>query len=468
MSNEERLLYLNGLDATTGAPLVGPVSYDALSQRVLEEYGAKERQEDQAEAFTIRSSFRFFDEYELDDPAQAGWGLLVHADEAEAMKEHLADLIAHRSGRVLLYQGEDPREWKEKNHADAINPEKFPYYVLIAGSPSKVPFELQFSLDVLQSVGRVDFDSPEDYAHYAKAIVDHEKGAAPAPGKRAVFFAPRHDYPTTQSESRMVRPLLDQLPQSTGIPQNLVYDALRGPDATKEKLGAAVGADDSGKTPALLFSASHGIGFHTDDPNQRTLQGSIVCQDYAFPLTPTQRNGFVTGYDVKEGEFALPGGIHFFFACFGAGTRQKSDFARYMPNEEDRQELKDTQGKEAFTAYLPKCLLASPKGGALAVVGHVDPAWVHSFVSPITEGRRIYPFGFTLARLLRGMPVGYAVDVFNKKYSDYSTDLLSLIEDLEEDGVEPDPYELGDLWICRNDAQNYVIVGDPAVRLRFG
>lgn len=29
------------------------------------------------------------DEYQLDDPAQAGWRLLVHADEADAMKESL-------------------------------------------------------------------------------------------------------------------------------------------------------------------------------------------------------------------------------------------------------------------------------------------------------------------------------------------------------------------------------------------
>jgi hypothetical protein len=118
-------------------------------------------------------------------------------------------------------------------------------------------------------------------------------------------------------------------------------------------------------------------------------------------------------------------------------------------------------------AYLPQRLLANPQGGGLAVVGHVDPAWIHSFESPITGGRRIYPFGFALARLLRGAPVGYAVNAFNQKYADYSTDLLGMIEDLEEEDIPPDPDDLGDLWICRNDAQNYVIIGDPAVRLRF-
>jgi hypothetical protein len=103
----------------------------------------------------------------------------------------------------------------------------------------------------------------------------------------------------------------------------------------------------------------------------------------------------------------------------------------------------------------------------LAVVGHVDPAWVHAFTSPVTGQRRLDPFGLTLARLLRGKPVGFATKAFGQKYADLSTDLLSLVEDLEETGLWPEPVNFADLWICRNDAQNYVIIGDPAVRLRF-
>lgn len=467
MSNEEQLLYLNGLDAATGGPLIDPVSYDALSKRVLETYGLLEREQDAHDFGVAAVSFGLFDEPQLDDPAQAGWGLLVHADEQDEMKDRLKDLIDHRDGRIFLYQGQDPREWKEQNHADAINPDKFPHYVLIAGSPSRVPFELQFSLDVLQSVGRINFDDPDDYARYARTVIDHETGGAPAPGKRAVFFAPRHDYPTSQSESRMIRPLLEQLPQVGGLPHGLQFEALKGDEAIKDNLLTKLQPDATGKTPALLFSASHGIGVQKTDPNQRTLQGSIVCQDYKFPLKPNKREGFISGHDVAEG-FSLPGGIHFFFACYGAGTRAQSDFTRYVPTEEGRLRLERTEAKEQdFVAYLPQRLLANPPGGALAVVGHVDPAWIHSFESPITKGRRIYPFGIALARLLRGTPVGYAVTAFNQKYSDYSTDLLSLIEDLEEDDIMPDPDNLGDLWICRNDAQNYVIIGDPAVRLRF-
>lgn len=464
MTDQEQMLYLNGLDAATGRPLIGPVSYAELTQRVLEMYTREERREEQ-EAYALKR-FAPFDEYELDDPAEAGWGLLVHADEADEMQERLAVLVAHRNGRVLHYQDEAVREWKEQHQADAINPDRFPYYVLIAGSPTKIPYELQFSLDTLQAVGRIDFDDPADYARYAQTVVDYETGQAPSPGKRAVVFAPRHpgDYPTSQSSQRLVRPILRDLPES--VPADLTLTDLIGDRATKANLMAALAPDGLGRKPALLFSASHGAAVRSTDPNQRTLQGSIICQDCEFPLTPLQRRGFVSGYDVAEG-FSLPGGIHFLFACYGAGTRAHSDFVRYVPAESDRQQLEALQGTEDFVAQLPKSLLSNPSGGALAVVGHVDPAWVHSFTSPVTGERRVYPFGFTLARLLRGKPVGFAVMAFNHRYSDLSTDLLSLIEDQEETGEWPDSLDFADLWICRNDAQNYAIVGDPAVSLTF-
>jgi hypothetical protein len=464
MTDQERLLYLNGLDATTGFPLIDPVPYDELVQQVVDTYPPEQRREER-ETYR-RWRLAPFAEYRLDDPTQAGWGLLVNADEADAMKERLASLISHRGGRLLLYRGEPVHVWKEQHHADAINPNRFPYYVLIAGSPNKVPYELQFSLAVLQAVGRIDFDAPADYARYAQTVVSQETGQAPQPGKRVVIFAPQHphDYPTAQSSQGLARPLLEQLPQ--GMPSDLTFNGLVGEEATKANLLAALAADKSGRRPALLFTAGHGAALNTKHPNQRALQGSIVCQDYKVPLTPKRRQGFVSGCDVADG-FQLAGGILFLFACYGAGTRAQSDFVRYMPTKKRQQQLKAIQGQEDFVAYLPKALLASPQGGALAIVGHVDPAWIHSFTSPVTGERRIDPFGFALARLLRGNPVGFAVRAFNDKYANFSTALLSIIEK-QESGQVPDPARFSDLWICRNDAQNYVIIGDPAVRLRFG
>jgi hypothetical protein len=465
VTDPERLLYLNGLDATTGHSLIDPVSYDALVRRVLDIYAPKQRREDK-ETYR-RERFAPFAEYRLDDPSQVGWGLLVHADDAEVMEEYLSALIEHRHGRVLLYRGEPVREWKEKHHADAINPDRFPYYVLIAGSPTRVPYELQFSLNVLHAVGRIELDGLDDYAHYAQTVVDQEMGQTPPPSKQIVLFAPRHpgDYATGQSSQRLVHPILQGLRQ--GVSPDLTFNALMEEEATKANLLAALAADETGRTPALVFSAGHGAALQADQPHQRMLQGSIVCQDYRSPLTPQHRHGFISGYDVAEG-FQLAGGISFLFACYGAGSRANSDFVHYVPTKTERERLRAVQGAEDFVAYLPKALLSNPQGGALAVVGHVDPAWVHSFTSPVTKERRVHPFGFALARLLRGVPVGYAMTAFSQKYADLSIDLLNLIEGMEETNQLPNPAELSDLWICRNDAQNYVIVGDPAVRLRFG
>jgi len=457
MNDQKQLLYLNGVDATTGRPLIAPVSYEELAQRVIDTFPREELRRKRPVGYKGR-----FDQPALNDPSQAKWGLLVHADEADAMQEDLKALVEYRNGRVLLYHGEPAFEWVEKNRAGITNPNRFPYYVLIAGSPTKVPYELQFLLDTNQAVGRIDFDDPADYHRYAQTVVNQETEQAARPGKRAVFFAPRHkgDEATIASSLGLVRPLLKELPKTDDLPEGLSFHALVKDEATKDNLLAALEADESGRTPALLFSASHGAGLPDDGPRKRALQGSLMCQDCEYPLTRDQRKGWISGHDVTEG-FQLPGGIHFFFACYGAGTRASSDFARYVTVEKDRQALEVYQGKEDFVAYLPKALLANPQG-ALAVVGHVDPAWTTSFTSPVEGERRIDPFGFTLVSLLQGEPVGHAVKSFYQKLFFYDQVLTSLMED------EDDLAALADLWICRNDVQNYVIVGDPAVRLRFG
>ncbi|MGK7873160.1 MAG: hypothetical protein AB4426_07555 [Xenococcaceae cyanobacterium] len=465
MENNEQLLYLNGLDATTGDPLIEPVRYRELTKWVLDNYAPEQSRQEKR----IYTQERRWEENELDDPAQVGWGLLVHADEAEEMKERLTLLIERRAGQVFIYNGESVYDWKRKYHADHIDFKQFPYYVLIAGSPTKIPYDLQFSLAVLRAVGRIDFDESKDYVYYAHTVVNYERNQIQAPGKRVVFFAPRHsdDDPTSQTSEHLVGPILKDLPEVKDIPTTLTYDALIGNNATKANLLAALNAHNSEKTPAVVFSASHGAAIPATDPDQRFLQGSIICQDYKLPLTSQKRQGFISGYDVAEG-FCLPGGILFTFACYGAGTRSHSDFIRYVPGTQARQKLESWQGKEDFVAYLPKSLLANPKGGTLAVIGHVDPAWVHAFTSVATGERRIESFALTLAKLLRGKPVGFALSAFNQKYADLSNDLLNLVEDMEELGIDPDPKNFTDLWICRNDAQNYVIIGDPAVCLSLG
>jgi hypothetical protein len=463
MNDTEQLLYLNGL-MEMGEPLVEPMTVDELAQQVTEEYRLDEL--DKEERSWGDDAFGPLGDYEIDNPAEAGWGLLVHADEKDAMKDGLQPLIEHRNGRLLLYEGEDVYEWKEKNNAVAINPAQFPYYVLIAGSPTKIPFDLQCELDVLQAVGRVHFDDPSAYAQYAESVIKYEKGSGPSPGKRAVFFAPHHDDPTALSSQELVKPIFEQLKES--MSDGLEFSLLIDDQATKTRLLGSVAADASGQTPALLFSAGHGKGFGSSNPDQRYLQGSMVCQDRKPPLTRDKREGYVTGFDVADG-FRLPGGIHFLFACYGAGTYATSDFARWV-SKKKRANLVAKQGKEDFVAYLPKALLSAPDAAALAVVAHVDPALVIGIKSPVTGQARIQPFKEAIADLLQGKPVGYALMALNMSFSDKSVMMSGYAKRLLKSGHKLSKEErakLARLWMLRNDAANYVIIGDPAARLNL-
>jgi hypothetical protein len=114
---------------------------------------------------------------------------------------------------------------------------------------------------------------------------------------------------------------------------------------------------------------------------------------------------------------------------------------------------------------LPRRLLSHPRGGALAAVGHVDRAWGFSFLwgtEPQTAA-----FRSTLEDLLLGFPLGAAMEFFNQRYAELSAYVTSMVHD-ERYGRSVDPGELVSLWTANNDARDYVVLGDPAVRLAVG
>jgi hypothetical protein len=55
--------------------------------------------------------------------------------------------------------------------------------------------------------------------------------------------------------------------------------------------------------------------------------------------------------------------------------------------------------------------------------------------------------------------------MFNMRWAAIATKLSDLQADLARDADVP-MRTLGNLWVSRDDARNFVILGDPAVRLR--
>jgi len=233
-----------------------------------------------------------------------------------------------------------------------------------------------------------------------------------------------------------------------------------GEDATKARLAALLGGD----APSLLVTASHGIGFPAGDPRQRSDQGALVCQDWAGPRSGSlTADHYFAGDDIAA-DADLGGLVGFHFACFGAGTPRYNDFSR----KGDAPALVDL-APHAFVARLPQRMLGRARG-ALACIGHVDRAWASSFLQadPRHAGAvtaQLAVFESTLQRLIDGRCVGHAMDHFDLRYAELASDLATRIEDATKYDVAVDDHELAQLWIYANDARDYAVIGDPAVRI---
>jgi hypothetical protein len=411
------------------------------------------------------------------DLSQAGWGVIfpqiLPPKELAALKEALKPLLEHRQEQAGAFQahyykeclgdfGYRPGQSKSdflKVHGRGpgpADPEKLPYYLLIVGDPEAIPYSFQYQLDVQYAVGRVHFDHLENYYRYAVSVVEAEKRKLGLP-RQAVFWGTANpdDRATQLSAENLIMPLADYI--SRQQPGWQVSTHLKD-QAYKWHLDQLLRADQA---PALLFTASHGMSFPHSDSRQFPHQGALLCQDWPGPRShkgPIPNDFYYSADDLGQDGNVL-GTLAFFFACYGAGTPKLDDF--YRKAYIDRKEI----APRAFLSQLPQRMLAHPKGGALAVVGHVERAWGYSFLWE-GVGQELVTFESALTRLVEGHPIGSALEYFNSRYAELASDLTSEIDETTEE--IQNAVKIAGMWTASNDSRNYLILGDPAVRLSLG
>lgn len=451
----------NGINGETGGYFYDPLS----NQEVVQSFQAAPKNSEKALIPGIDPK----------DLSEAGWGVVFHASEDPAVIEALRPLLDHRKAQAArrherLYQeltgssgyhGESKEDFLAGHGATVgpVNPNRMPYYLLLVGEPEHIPFSFQHQLDVQYGVGRISFDTPDEYASYAKSVVDAETGEVKR-ARRVALFGARNpdDVAMTMSADLMIKPLVQRLGTPEDWQETAPWEVLAAvaEDATKERLGGFFGGAE---TPALLFSASHGMGFPSGASLQRPHQGSLLCQDWPGPVAwkkAVPPEFYFSGDDLASNA-RVHGLIAFFFACNGVGTPALDEFA-VQSGTPPR-----VLAPKPFVTRLPQRLLTHPGGGALAVIGHVERAWAYSFLGKGDQAQT-EAFEYALRLLMEGFPVGFAMEYFNQRYAELSADLTLALQRLNYgEAIAQD--DLAALWTANNDARNYAVVGDPAVRL---
>jgi hypothetical protein len=469
-------LVLNGINGITGESLLKMSTRELQAIALGAKYSKahyrrlKDRKQRDEQAFDLEFGRK------KNDLGQAGWGIIFPSQDPSGKYSEIYDALKELRDWRKEEAGDLFREFVKgdgyfpEELADGfmkrfgakpgpVNPKKIPYYLLIVGDPCDIPFRFQYEMDCIYLVGRIQFDTPQEYANYGHSVVEAEKKKLHL-SRRTAVFGTRHgfDKATEISSTGLVKLLSDELAASQGLTGKTWQIEYYPPDDCKRSLLECL-LGKGKEAPALLFTATHGVGFDYNDPKQEKMQlpfqGGLVCQDRKYMIGQVKREEYLAAEDISD-DFRLHGLIAFHFACYGLGTPQYDYFTRIEKKKPER------IAKSEFIAALPRRLLSHPKGGALAVIGHIDRAWTYS-IQWTRNDDHTGVFKDTMLRLMAGERVGLALDQFNMRFAQIAVELNEMLN--RANMKRPDPSDLLDKWMTNNDARGYALLGDPAVHL---
>ena len=472
-------IYGLGLNYTTGKPIHQSLNDTKFGEKIL--YALRENAPEVQRALEEDSQIsRLIPEIKqeivnLADPLSAGWTFLINVQDPQrdSIIDALRPLAEHRGmldpDAPLEFHDEPPDEWLEwrLNNCSIHVMERVPHYILIVGGPECVPFHFQSFLGCTTAVGRLAFDTISELETYVEKIIRLEHSSDPVVDHEAFFFGPEHP-PTADdtvdatyfSRRYMAEPLSDYVEKELRFNVSKSF----GAQATRNQWFDIVHK----RKPALVYTAGHGLAApHENEAIQRKFNGAICClPDKGEPINQAA----ISADDVPvRGKPFLEGAVFFQFACFGYGTPAESDFAHW-----DIDTIKQNTTTD-FVAALPKRLLAHPYG-PIAYIGHVDTAWLHGFADPDQPHsvdrwhKRIEPFLFAVKKLLQVEPVGRAMQGMNRQFIYGNYQLTNAYNALQQgkQKLTPDLQKhIANEFIRRSDAQNYLVLGDPAAHLRI-
>jgi hypothetical protein len=364
---------------------------------------------------------------------------------------------------------------------------KRPRYLLILGDLDGVSLDTQHALATDGLPGRLVCPTDEGYEAYVHKALAWQRKPSPHGRARALFYTVHDGTSATRSGyEKLIQPCHALCAaEQREEPRKFLASAVEDHGGRRPDPGELLDLVAE-RHPSVLFSMSHGMGpprrRSWSPAEARELQGAM-CFGSEGPLRPS---------DVAKGPF-LPGGLWFYFACFGAGVPGESAYRHWLDMLAQhgmaglgnlQAVLQGLAAGSGFTSGIAQAALANPDG-PLAVLGHVDLAWSCSYEVPgegagsaVSGSNR--PRGFF--RLLEGLlgrdhhlgvsgRAGAAMLALQLYLGEASRSLNERYDACKKQGLEPEGASdaerlaLGNLWMLRQDLLGYVLLGDPAVHL---
>ncbi|WP_164895958.1 C25 family cysteine peptidase [Rhizobium hidalgonense] len=479
IADTEIQIVANGIDADTGCPLPA-ISREAViaaaQDNLVGDVDQAKRKAPPVASMPGASPKAVVGDFDPDELKSVGWGVVFPAGrDNAALHQALGPLLDRRKdqagnryfvfdGDLGVKRGETPTAWLSRQgrgpSLESVDPDYgVPFYLLIVADSTEVSMEFQYLLDMFWAVGRLHFDEVQEYAQYAKSVVAAETGAPPAT-QTAAIFATEHpfDAATMLFTRDVAKPFAFGNADKPNLVANLdiAIDPILGKDATKAAFAELLRGNRTCGTPSVLLSGTHGMAFNQSDGRLASTNGALICQDWQGYGQVNEGHWFAASHVPPDAR--VHGMIYVLFACYGGGWSEHDTFR----DNPDGTAKKIAPGPGI--SKLPQALLSHSNGGALAVLAHIDRAWSYSFRTasnnPQNTGLRD-----VLRRLLKGERIGLATDQFNLRWAAAAVKLSDALRD-DPTAPQTQTAELARLWVQRDDARNYIVMGDPAVRVK--
>lgn len=408
------------------------------------------------------------------DP-QVGWGLLLSedpdvpaSDKARALDApepirrlldsrpgspvfRYSDAIWARGSLARYYEDGTSQEIGLTDGVRGTGRGALPFYLLMVGAPTVIPWEVQYRLNLPCCVGRLDLPEP-DLANYVDHLLRGWQDSS-ASAQRPVVWSTDHGARDITHLMRIAiaDPVLGCLRGDDQIGNRA--RGLGPGDATSEQLIASLAEQN----PALVVTTSHGMTGPLDDPAEMEKNLGLLVDSTHTMLD--------TGALLSE--WAPDGTIWYAHACCSAGADSRTRYEGLVrEGSAVDQVLKGVAAAGPRVSPLPTRLLSAAKP-ARAFIGHVEPTFNWTLQRP--ETRQITTESITNAlynRMYRKdpEPVGLA---FRSFYNTVGQLLASWemsmrrVGDGDFDARQPAMRSR----LTALDRQSLVLLGDPTVAL---